>query len=471
MDYIDVIKEFSVVVYGNLERYNDVLSKARVRIFYKYGNRNGTYISDQFAEKLISTLPYVPIKGIYDEFNEDYTDHGTARSQGRIYGIVPANPNFSWELHLDEDGIEREYACADVLLYTALYEEAKDIIGKPQSMEIYDKSIQGEFKMIDGKKMFVFTEGCFLGLQVLGEETEPCFEGAGFYSLYSSLKDLIDELGEYDKKSLNIPNDNEGGKIMFNFKLSDDQKYSMLFDILNPQFNEEGGWALNAIITDVYDEYAVIVNMENGNYERVYYSKDDSEDKVEVLSRKRCYIVDVTEDEKQALATIQALNGGTYEKIDESFAEIENLKEQNSEFEQKNSEFEQKIEEQADSIATLTTERDELTNKFTQASEQIETLNQTINTLNEYKLTKETEEKQAIINKYADKLNEDIITSYKDNMSEFTLEALDKELAFELVKSNPSIFSLENSDSFRIPKNGSTHKSEIEQLLDKYENK
>ena len=307
-------------------------------------------------------------------------------------------------------------------------------------MEIYDKSIQGEFKMIDGKKMFVFTEGCFLGLQVLGEETEPCFEGAGFYSLYSSLKDLIDELGEYDKKSLNIPNDNEGGKIMFNFKLSDDQKYSMLFDILNPQFNEEGGWTLNAIITDVYDEYAVIVNMENGNYERVYYSKDDSEDKVEVLSRERCYIVDVTEDEKQALATIQALNGGTYEKIDESFAEIENLKEQNSEFEQKNSEFEQKIEEQADSIATLTTERDELTNKFTQASEQIETLNQTINTLNEYKLTKETEEKQAIINKYADKLNEDVIDSYRKNMSEFTLEALDKELAFELVKSNLSIF-------------------------------
>ena len=68
-------------------------------------------------------------------------------------------------------------------------------------MEIYDKSIQGEFKMIDGKKMFVFTEGCFLGLQVLGEETEPCFEGAGFYSLYSSLKDLIDE--EIDKVYVN----------------------------------------------------------------------------------------------------------------------------------------------------------------------------------------------------------------------------------------------------------------------------
>ena len=81
------------------------------------------------------------------------------------------------------------------------------------------------------------------------------------------------------------------------------------------------------------------------------------------------------------------------------------------------------------------------------------------------------EELLRVMKQYADKLNEDVIDSYKKNMSEFTLEALDKELAFELVKSNPSIFSLENGDSFRIPKIESTHKSEIEQLLDKYENK
>ena len=470
MDYKDIIKEFSVVVYGNLERYNDVLSKSRVRIFYKYANRNGTYITDEFAEKLISTLPYAPIKGIYDEFNEDYTDHGTERNQGRIYGIVPANPNFAWEKHLDEDGIQREYACVDVLLYTALYEEAKDIVGKSQSMEIYDKSIQGDFRVIDGRRVFVFTDGCFLGLQVLGDETEPCFEGAAFFSLYQSLKDLIDELGEYEKKSLDIPNDNEGGKIMFNFKLSDDQKYSMLFDALNPNYNEEGGWVVNAMIMDVYDDYAVIMNMEDGNYERVYYSKD--EDKVEVLNRKKCFIVDVTEDEKQALATIQALNGGTYEKANETFEKVQELEEKNAEFEQKNSEFEQKIEEQTESIATLTSERDEAATKFAEAIEQIEVLNQTVETLNEYKLTKETEEKQAVINKYATRLNEEVLTSYEERIAEFSLDALDKELAFELVKSNPSIFSLEeDNDSFRIPKDEGTHKSAVEELLDKYENK
>jgi len=66
--------EFSVQVYGELNQYNEVLSKARCRIFYKYENRNGTYITDEFADKLLSSLSYVPVKGIYQ--GEDYTDHG-----------------------------------------------------------------------------------------------------------------------------------------------------------------------------------------------------------------------------------------------------------------------------------------------------------------------------------------------------------------------------------------------------------
>jgi hypothetical protein len=71
------------------------LSKARCKIFYKYENRNGTYITDEFADKLLSSLAYVPVKGIYQ--SEDYTDHGARRDEGRIYGIVPENPNVAWE--------------------------------------------------------------------------------------------------------------------------------------------------------------------------------------------------------------------------------------------------------------------------------------------------------------------------------------------------------------------------------------
>ena len=66
--------EFPVVVYENLNQLSPVLSKSRCRIFYKGQNRNATFITDEFAEKLISTLPYTPVKGIYDNFEEVLKD-------------------------------------------------------------------------------------------------------------------------------------------------------------------------------------------------------------------------------------------------------------------------------------------------------------------------------------------------------------------------------------------------------------
>ena len=160
----EIVKNIQVTIYGNLEKYNEVISKGRCRIFYKYGNRNGTYITDEFADILLSSIPYAPVKGIYDNFDEDYTDHGAKRSLGRIYGIVPENPNLSWEDHEDEDGVVRTYACVDVLIFTGLYTEANAIVGKSQSMEIYPPSIKGAWKIINGKKYYVFEEGHFLGL-------------------------------------------------------------------------------------------------------------------------------------------------------------------------------------------------------------------------------------------------------------------------------------------------------------------
>ena len=374
MDFKDIIKEFSVVIYGNLEPYNEVLSKARCRIFYKYFNRNGTYISDEFAEKLLSTIAYAPVKGIYDNNDSDYTDHGEERNLGRIYGIVPENYNLTWEPHLDEDGIERIYACVDVLLYTGLYKEASEIINKAQSMELYAPSIKGEFKYIEGRKAFVYEDACFLGLQVLGDDVEPCFEGAAFYSLYQNLKQMIKTLEKYNLDYHN--NDNREEQMIFNFKLSDSQKHDMLFNLLNPNFNENGGWVIEYSICDVYDEYAIAYNYENQGYERIYYTKDDSQDSLEINAKKKCYIVDVTEEEKSALETIQALNGGTYEKIDEGFTTLKD----------ENSTYVTKIGEQKTIIATLTSDKENFETQINEAQTTIATLNQELDSLKEYKL-------------------------------------------------------------------------------------
>ena len=457
-----VIREFPITVYGNLTKYSDTISKGRCRIFYKYANRNGTYITDEFAEKLLSTIPYTPVKGIYDNFDEDYTDHGNKRSLGRIYGIVPENPNLQWEKHLDEDGIEREYACVDVLIFTALYEEAGEILGKAQSMEIYEPSIKGSWKIINGRRMFEYTEGSFLGLQVLGEDVEPCFEGAAFFSLYSSLKQLVDEIKEY---TLKLPEINTGGQSqMFekiNFKLSDSEKHDAIWSLINPNYNEEGGWTVEYAICDIYDDYALAYNYAEASYERVYYTKNDETNEVSISEKKKVFVIDVTESEMNALNTIRTLNGGTYEKAEEVYSQASKV----SELEEQNSTYAQKIEELNENISTLETEKGNFTTQLEEANTTIASLNEEIDSLNTYKANIELKEKEEVISSYTELLSEEILASYKEKISEFTAIDLDKELAYELKKNNVSVFSKEPNPGF-IPKD--EPKTGIEAILSKY---
>lgn len=455
-----MINEFPVVIYGNLENYSStdgtssVISKARVRIFYKYENRNGSYISDEFAERLIQTLPYTPVKGIYDAGSQDYLDHGRERNVGRIYGIVPENPNFAWEQHMDEDGTMRMYACADVLIFSALYPEASEIIGKPQSMELYANSIEGEWVFMNGKRLFKYTNGCFLGLQVLGESVEPCFEGAAFFSL-DSLKQMVDQMEEYVAKF------SQGGKTQMskiNFKISDSQKFDAIWTLLNSDYTEDGGYVVTYSICDIYDEYALCYNYETGTYERVYYTKDDETDSLELGERIKVFVVDVTENEFSALQTLRTLNGGTYEKVDEQFTTYSEMSE---DYEVRGT----KIEELSESVSTLTTEKEEIAAQFESAEAMIADLTAEVEGLKEYKLDVEKQEKAAVLESYSELLDETVLAKYTDEViASYSATELDKELAYELKKTNPAVFSKEPTI---VPKD--LPKSGIEEILTKYQ--
>ena len=438
--------EFPVSIYGKVEPFNDTLSKARCRIFYKYANRNGTYITDEFADELVSTLPYTPVKGIYEYDTQDYSDHGEARTQGRIYGIVPEDNNFAWELHLDEDGVEREYACTDVYLFTALYPEAKEVVGKSQSMELYEPTLEYHISIIKGQKYFVFDHGSFLGLQILGKEIEPCFEGASFYSLQTSIEEAIQKIKEYS---------NLGGKSEMpniKFKLSDSQKYEYIWTLLNPEYNEEGGWTCSYTICDIFDDYALAFNFETNGYERVYYEKDDETDSVTLKDKVQVFVVDVTEKERETLDTLRTLNGGTYDLVNENLSNAE-----------KNAndcvEFSTKIEELSSTIATLNTEAEnvqgkveELESQYAEATEQNSALLEEVEELRTYKKNVETEQKESVFAEYSDKLSEEVIDTYREKIDEYTVEDLDMHLAYELKKSGSSITDFAQQGG-RIPKN------------------
>ena len=418
--------KFNVSIYGEMTKYNDVLSKARCRIFYKYGNRNGTYITDEFADKLLSSVAYTPVKGIYD--GDDFTDHGEDNSEGKIYGIVPENPNVTWEKHVDEDGVEREYACVDVLIFSELYEEAKDIVSKAQSMELFRKTLKYHQEVIEGQKWFVFDDGCFFGLQVLGEDVEPCFEGAAFYSLKENIEKVIFEL---DK----INNDLEEQTMKINFKLSHDEVFDAIWNLLNTEYNEENDWTVTYSILDVYDDYAFVYNYETGNYARVYYTKNDEDNSVIIdsIDGPR-FMIDVSENELNTINTLRALNGDTYELVSE---ELTNA---HDNFE-KVVEFSTKIEELTAQNSTLTVEKDELAQANSSLQSERDSLAEENQELQTRCSSYEKSAKDAIVEQYVGQLAEEILDQYRQNYDNYSVIDLDKELAYQLKCANPSVFS------------------------------
>ena len=449
--------EFPVSIYGNVEKFNDVFTKARCRVFYKGANRNGTYITDEFAEELISTFKYIPVKGIHD--GEDFTDHGTSRSEGQIYGIVPETNNFAWESHVDEDSEERIYACTDVLLFTALYPEANDIVSKSQSMELYEPSLMYHMAIVQGQKYVVFDHGRFLGLQVLGDTVEPCFEGASFFTLQKSIEDTIQKIKEYS----NIGGNSE---MEINFKLSDSQKYNAIWSLLNPEYNEEGGWTCSYAVSEIYDDYALAFNIEENCYERVYYTKDDATDSLSIDNKVKVFIVDVTAEEKTTLDTLRVLNGDTYELVNENLTNAE-----------KNAadcaEFSTKIEELNTTIATLNTEAESSQAKIAEVQAEYDkvvelngSLTEELESLKTFKKGIENQSKEAVVSEYSDKLPETVLDTYRAKFDDYTVEDLDMHLAYELKKSGAAVFTQQVSTGY-IQKHDAP-RSGVEDILSRY---
>ena len=496
---LDIYK-LNATLYTELEPINETMSKGRVRIFYTGLNRNRTYISEDFANQLINSLPYTPVKGIFDKEEMDFTDHGEKNQDGRIYGLVMAEPNFAWEKHLDEDGEIREYACADVLYYTALYPEANLIPGDSESMEIYQDTLKGEWKTWeDGLPYFHFYSGSLLGLQILGAATEPCFEGASFYSYDpTDLQILINSIKNIKEKEANTPVE----KTLF--RLSDNEKAEKISIALNPNFNEEGNWEISSIVLDVYDDYALIGDMATGGYKRAYYSKEG--DNITIGDVVDVKIVDVSETEYNALEAMKAASG-TYEAAyntnvenSEKISDYEAIKAEyetaKTEFEAVKAEFETVKADYAAAQEKVTTLENQI-NEFNATIEakdaeianaaaaqadfeakivRLETENSDItnekNSLAEFKASVEKAKKEEILANFSEHLTDEMISSYKEKIDTFSVEDFKKEVCMSAYE-NDSTALFNKSEPNIYPKDSSFDNdtkglSGIEKLLEEY---
>lgn len=175
---------------------NPLMSGCEIKVLYLGENRNGSFINKEVATEMAKTLRGAPIVGYYKEDKEDFRDHGEKvimddeglkfECMTKPYGFVAPDAKVWFQKFEDTDDfgnkVEREYLMTTGYLWTGQYEEAKLALseGRPQSMELDEDTLDGKWAVNNntGMEFFIINDAIFSKLCILGEDVEPCFEGA-----------------------------------------------------------------------------------------------------------------------------------------------------------------------------------------------------------------------------------------------------------------------------------------------------
>ena len=175
---------------------NPLMSKCEIKVLYLGGNRNHSYITKDVAIEMAKTLRGAPIVGYYKDNKEDFADHGEKvifddegvkfECMTKPYGFVAPDAEVWFQNFEDTDefgNVEtREYLMTTGYLWTGQYEECKSVIenGKGQSMELDEENLDGHWATDNKTNMdfFIINDAIFSKLCILGDDVEPCFEGA-----------------------------------------------------------------------------------------------------------------------------------------------------------------------------------------------------------------------------------------------------------------------------------------------------
>lgn len=158
---------------------NPSLGRLNVGVFTKYGNRNGSYITDEVAQQLIdsATQGNTPVVGFFDPETKDWAGH-TGPTLASAYGYVEGF--VGWQPLQDTDGETRDYAVFSVVLFSNYFNEANFVKGQNQSMELDRETIEGDWAVIGENEFFVYTKANIMGLCIIGSH-EPCFSVSSFF--------------------------------------------------------------------------------------------------------------------------------------------------------------------------------------------------------------------------------------------------------------------------------------------------
>lgn len=192
----------------DFETTDDRFTKVKVWLMHLGKNLNNSVFEKSVVDKAIPTLQYIPIMGfieLNDDNEKDFSDHRyiitkdekgiRRRYMGTPYGVIKSfdDNNAHYEERLCEDGETRTFLVTEGIIWNVLEDGAeifhRDLV-KSQSMELYEKSIDG---YEDDEGVFHFTEFSFRAACVLGDDVTPAMTGSTI-EVQFALSDFVNNI-------------------------------------------------------------------------------------------------------------------------------------------------------------------------------------------------------------------------------------------------------------------------------------
>ena len=286
----------------NITSINPLVSKCEIKVLYVGENRNRSFISKEVATEMAQTLPGCPIVGYYIDNKEDFGDHGDQMiidGEGikfnkltKPYGFVAPDSKIQFQKFEDTDEfgntVVRDYLMTEGYIQTGQFEECKRVVdkGNPQSMELDEKTLKGHWSTDNnrGIDFFIINDAMFSKLCILGEDVEPCFEGAAVtapqvsshFSMDNDFKNTLSSMIK-ELKELTFALQNKGGSSMDGM----DNTAVVEEQAIETPAVEETVETVTENFSAEEDKVSSEVTVENQNTTEEFVKKEDEEDSEE----------------------------------------------------------------------------------------------------------------------------------------------------------------------------------------------
>ena len=379
------------------------LNRLKVGVFTKYGNRNGSYITDAVADMMIAsaTKGDTPVVGFFDPESKNWASH-TGPTLASAYGYVEYFDG--WQKFTDTDGYERDYAVFSVVLFTKYFNEANFVVGQNQSMELDINTIEGDWANIGSTEYFVYTKAEIMGLCIIGDH-EPCFSVSSFFSKndgtyksqYEKFSSLLADLKAKVEEAENQP---QGGE------------HQMEKNVVNPEVNEPTPAQEFEVEEPVNQEPEAPAAEEAVEEPAAEPEQEPAAEEEEPAA------------EPEAEEPAEEPEGEEAEEAEEPAAE-----EPAVDFEAQIAELQNQLNEMTTNYENAQTRIEQLEAQITSASETETSLRNEIATYEAERARLEVEKKNALIEKYENNVEEEVLNDVREHLNDYSYNEIESKLA------------------------------------------